>query len=92
MPNFKLKMKVNQRIQTMDFVARDIEDAKTKAMTKYPVGVILEIEQKGGGGELPRQQYTNVSNAPKSGHRIILILIILLALAGVAYAYFTGLI
>ncbi len=49
MPNFKLTMKINKRLTDVVLVARDIEDARSRALTMHPTGEIVSIEQKGAG-------------------------------------------
>ena len=82
MPNYKIKVKANKRIQDVVITASDPENASQLVLSKFPTGVVLSIEQKGPGNEGPAPAVT-VNRS--SGMKKLVLLIIILALAAGGY-------
>lgn len=89
MPNFKLTMKINKRLTDVVLVARDIEDARQRAMTMHPTGQIVSIEQKGAGGAVPPP--TPAAAPQTTGRGLVRKLVLLAVVAAIATAGYLAL-
>ena len=86
MPNFRVEMKLNRRIESQVFTARDPADARKQAETKYPTAEILKVEQRGFGGAV--QPPAAAAGPAKKGSALRKLVLLVLIAALVAAGYY----
>jgi len=81
MPNFKLKIKANKRLQDIIIVASNMEDARSQALSKHPSAEIISVEQKGPGGSVRRKESAYAVPGSSGLAKKIVLTIVVIAIA-----------